>query len=193
MLWRRWVWALWFVPSTARELVADESDFYSYVSIPINDTTLLACFLTCHHLRAYIPIGLPAPCTTATLRPRVTPTMKPRTQQVSNSILLHQLCNSFAMLILPWQIAIPNWMLTNIICWYYQVLNHIGITQLVATLEVVHFYHPRLWEQAQVIVSTCNACQHYKLTGTPSVGELLPQDANAVPWDKVAIKFISPW
>ena len=40
-----------------------------------------------------------------------------------------------------WKIAFFSQALNNIVCWYHQVLNHIGMTQLYLTITT-HFYHP---------------------------------------------------
>ena len=91
----------------------------------------------------------------------------------------------------PWCIALPTDLLEPILNWYQRILNHIGITRLVDTINV-HFFHPQLHQKAIQIVSTCQVCQQLKLPGTP-YGKLPPRNADAIPWREVAVDLIGPW
>jgi hypothetical protein len=91
----------------------------------------------------------------------------------------------------PWKIAIPTSLLTNIVRWYHCVLNHIGMTRLLQTIQS-HFYHPQLRVIVEAVVRDCTACQRYKLLG-PGYGELPPREAPLAPWDEVAVDLIGPW
>ena len=90
-----------------------------------------------------------------------------------------------------WKIAIPSQALTNIVKWYHQVLNHVGMTRLHLTIST-HFYHPQLRQTVDRIVQECPICQKYKLAG-PGYGQLPPRNAPLVPWDEVAVDLIGPW
>ena len=63
-----------------------------------------------------------------------------------------------------WRIAIPTPLLANIVRWYHQVLNHIGMTRLQQTIAT-HFYHPHLRKMVDSVVGNCSICQTYKLAG----------------------------
>ena len=109
---------------------------------------------------------------------------------------IHALGNVQLMCYLPrndddWKIVIPSQCLTNIVHWYHDVLNHVGMTKLIDTIAT-HLYHPDLRSQAQEVVQRCPVCQRYKLSG-PGYGQLPPRDALLVPWEEVAVDLIGPW
>ena len=91
----------------------------------------------------------------------------------------------------PWRIAIPTSMITDIVRWHHQFLNHIGMTNLLDTIST-HFWHPELKQVVHDVVSPCDACQRYKLSG-PAYGELPPREAQVAPWNEVAVDLIGPW
>jgi hypothetical protein len=91
-----------------------------------------------------------------------------------------------------WRIAIPTSILDPIISWYHQMLAHVGMTRLNATIPT-HFYHPTLKARVEHIVRVCEAaCQRTKLPGT-GFGELPPRNALLLPCSEVAVDLISPW
>ena len=90
-----------------------------------------------------------------------------------------------------WRIAIPTSLLDPIINWYHQMLAHVGMTRLNATIAT-HFYHPTLKARVEHIVRVCEACQRTKLPGT-GFGELPPRNALLLPWSEVAVDLIGPW
>jgi hypothetical protein len=65
------------------------------------------------------------------------------------------------------------------------------MTQLHLTI-LTHFYHPRLREVVDDVVTTCSICQRYKLAG-PGYGQLPPREAPLVPWEEVTVDLIGPW
>ena len=87
-----------------------------------------------------------------------------------------------------WHIAIPTSLLDPITNWYHQMLSHVGMTRLNATIAT-HLYHPTLKARVEHIVSICEACQHTKLPGT-GFGELPPRNALLLPWSEVAVELI---
>jgi len=91
----------------------------------------------------------------------------------------------------PWRIALPTSMLKDVVEWHHQFLNHIGMSNLFDTIAT-HFWHPRLKDMVQDVVSTCDTCQRYKATG-PAYGELPPREAPIAPWNEVAVDLIGPW
>ena len=91
----------------------------------------------------------------------------------------------------PWRIVIPSADLDRLIQWYHMVLNHCGITRTCDTIAL-HFHHPRLRERAHAIITTCDACQRYKLPGRGQ-GLLPAREANSVPWQEIAVDLIGPW
>ena len=91
----------------------------------------------------------------------------------------------------PWKIVIPDELLRTAIQWYHLSLGHIGTTRLIDTLSM-HFYNRNMRNLVEEIVSTCDACQRYKLVGRGH-GELAPREAALVPWQDVAVDLIGPW
>jgi hypothetical protein len=56
-----------------------------------------------------------------------------------------------------WHTAIPTSLLDPITNWYHQMLSHVGMTRLNATIAT-HLYHPTLKARVEHIVSICEAC-----------------------------------
>ncbi len=90
-----------------------------------------------------------------------------------------------------WRIAIPTSLLDPIINWYHQMLAHVGMTRLNATIAT-HFCPPTLKARVEHIVRVCEACQRTKLPGT-GFGELPPRNALFLPWSEVTVDLIGPW
>ena len=82
-------------------------------------------------------------------------------------------------------------MLDDIILWYHQALNHIGMKRLEDTINA-HFWHPRLQARVKQLISKCDACQRYKLN-RHSYSHLPPREALVAPWHEVAVDLIGPF
>jgi Integrase zinc binding domain len=64
----------------------------------------------------------------------------------------------------PWKICIPSMQLDNIIRFYHQALNHLGVWRTVDSIQM-HFYDLQLRSQSEQIIKTCATCQQFKQFG----------------------------
>jgi hypothetical protein len=65
----------------------------------------------------------------------------------------------------PWKIYLPTELLDSAIRWYHLALSHIGSSRLYDTIMSLHFYHRRLINTIEALVSPCDTCQRLKLVG----------------------------
>ena len=91
-----------------------------------------------------------------------------------------------------WRIVIPTSLSNPIIYWYHQMLTHVGMTRLNATVST-HFYYPPWKARVEHIASiyeTCQNVQNYLMLG---FGELPLRNALLLQCSEVTVDFIGPW
>ncbi len=91
----------------------------------------------------------------------------------------------------PWQIAIPDQLLDHMIQQYHQLLNHLGMTNLFASISL-HHYHRNLKERIETLLGACEVSLHHKPL-TQGYGHLPGRHVPLVPWDEVAVDLIWLW
>ena len=91
-----------------------------------------------------------------------------------------------------WHIAIPTSLLDPTIDWYHQMLAHVGMTRLNATIAT-HLYHPTLKAKGEHIASMCEACQNVQNYLVLVFGELPPRNALLLQCSEVTMDLIGPW
>ena len=75
--------------------------------------------------------------------------------------------------------------------WYHTVLCHLGINWTEGTI-VHHLWWPKIREQIDKYVRTCQTCQLNKHKKT-KYGHLPPKEAEAVIWNRMCIDLIGPY
>jgi hypothetical protein len=58
-----------------------------------------------------------------------------------------------------WKICIPAQQLDSVTKWFHMALNHCGLHQLLKTISLHLWYHPRLHSIAEWITKNCDSCQ----------------------------------
>ena len=92
----------------------------------------------------------------------------------------------------PWQIALPDTMLDNLVNWYHLSHAHVeGPDRLFRTIST-HFFHPDLASTVRRHVTSCVTYQQMK-TGQRQYGQLAPRQAPLLPWNEVHVDSIGPW
>ena len=91
----------------------------------------------------------------------------------------------------PFRTCIPSNMLQQFIQWYHKILSHTGMHNLFHTINL-NFYHPKLRQECQQFVSTCDYCQRYKVP-IVNYGLLPPRQTTMTPWHNIATDLIGPW
>ncbi len=85
----------------------------------------------------------------------------------------------------------PNSMLDETVQWYHQVLLHVGVTHLMASIGT-HFCHPNLNKRVAELMSSCRECQQCKHPGC-GCGHLPPRESLFQPFAEVAVDSVGPW
>ena len=90
------------------------------------------------------------------------------------------------------KICLTQEMLPKFIKWYHEKMAHIeGSSWIERTLKR-HFYHPKMDDEINKLIQSCEACQKYKW-GSRQYGELSPRDAVLLPWQEIHCDTIGPW
>ena len=91
-----------------------------------------------------------------------------------------------------WRIALPNNMLTNLVCWHHELTMHTeGADRTYKTLSI-RFYHPDLQKTCHKEIAHCDICKMMK-TAQRQYGLLAPKDAVLVPWYECHVDDVGPW
>ena len=91
----------------------------------------------------------------------------------------------------PWQIAIPDNMLPNLVQWYHEMVYVKGADRLCQTMST-HFFHPHLLRECKRQVNASQIHQRMRV-GHHQCGLLAPCNANLFPWHDVHIDTTGPW
>jgi len=89
------------------------------------------------------------------------------------------------------KIYIPSSLLSHIVTWYHDNLNHPGAVHTFNTISM-HFTHPRLKKFVTEHISSCIICQQQKHS-IKKYGLLPPTQAIYKPWECVHIDLFGPW
>ena len=93
---------------------------------------------------------------------------------------------------IPWKIALPDNMLTNLVSWHHRLTMHTeGANKLYSTLSL-RFTHPKLKSTCNRICHNCQICKKVKI-GQRQYGKLAPRQAPFLPWSEVHVDDIGPW
>jgi Integrase zinc binding domain len=89
----------------------------------------------------------------------------------------------------PWKICILNAQLDTIIWFYHQALNHLGVRQMVDSIQMHFQHHPQIRSCSEHLIKTCPICQQYKQFGH-RYRHLPPWDPQIAPWQAVTVDLI---
>ena len=89
-----------------------------------------------------------------------------------------------------WKIFLPDSLANDAVRWYHLVLGHCGTTRLYDSIRA-RFYHPRLSVICKEYQCPDN-CWRHKFNGR-GIGHLAAREANAAPWQEIAVDLIGPW
>ena len=124
-------------------------------------------------------------------------THQTKDEQLQNKVQQHsslfkiKYINNYQLVFQKNKIYIPSSLLSPIVTWYHDNLNHPGTVRTFNTISM-HFTHPRLRKFVTEHVSSCIICQKQKHS-IKKYGILPPTQAIYKPWECVHIDLFGPW
>jgi hypothetical protein len=166
----------------------------NYSSLILDDDQLLQCFLNYPDVDVQHPFMVNFQ--TIAAGQAADPHLQAMLQEQPTRYARHIMADNTQLIVYvrqgqPWRICIPEAQLNDLVAWYHEVLNHLGITRLCETIEQ-HFYHRDLRLHVEQYVNLCTICQSSK-TQYKKYGEMPPRQAGLSPWHEVALDCIGPW
>jgi hypothetical protein len=179
-----------------RNIVGDDRQYEHSFSVLMDDDEIQHCFLNFPDVDSVRPFALDYQdlASSQTADPVLQHRLRNQPNKYSYQTFGTQSTRLLAYRAKPedhWRICLPTSKLNTIISFYHKALGHAGSSRIYQTISM-HFHNPELADSIRQYVRRCNACQRFKRTQV-QYSKLPPREADAVPWNTVAVDLIGPW